>query len=280
MATLVVLAFLFSTGVVQCDGGVPAGVTKGGGGVPGGFHGRVKLSIPTAEADATYMRRLAAATGADRALNWSGDPCYTNWPGVDCDGNGRVVAINASTQGLRGWVPSTEGDGALSSLVELDLRSNELSGPLPELAVPQLERIFLDGNMFSSMPPGFFSNMSKVQIIWISNCTVLQEWRLPDLSKLTTLWNFQARDAGVVGDLLGVLSNVTTLAILDLANNRLTAPSRRHSRVRGCRTLISATTLSTDRSGSSRIFRECHSFGSTPTTSVGRCLISTITTCR
>jgi len=219
MATVVVLVFLFSAGVKGDERFLaPAGVIRGEG-VPAGVHGRVKIRVPTDEADATYMRRLAAATGADRALNWYGDPCYKNWPGINCDGNGRVVGINASAQGLGGWVPSTEGDAALSWPIELDLRFNELSGPLPVLALPRLNRLYLDGNLFTSMPRTFFSNLTQAMFISINNNTRLEEWDLPaDLRSLTKLRKFQARDAGINGHLLGALGGAS---FLDLANNHL-----------------------------------------------------------
>ncbi|RLN42716.1 hypothetical protein C2845_PM01G31640 [Panicum miliaceum] len=187
-ATIAVLIFLFSAGV-KGDEGVPApaGTIKGEG-VAAGVHGeggKIKIQVPTYEADATYMRQLAAVTGADRALNWYGDPCYKNWPGINCDGNGRMVGINTSAQGLGGWVPSTKGDDALSWVTELDLHFNELSGPLSVLALPRLNSLYLDGNLF------------------------------------TSLWKFQARDDDINDHLLRALARA---GVLDLANNHLTGP--------------------------------------------------------
>ncbi|KAF8733825.1 hypothetical protein HU200_014675 [Digitaria exilis] len=130
--------------------------------------------------------------------------------------------IIAGARGLSGWAPSTGDDGALSWLVELDLSNNSLSGPLPELVLPRLEWLFLDGNKFNSMPPQFFANMSMVQVIVISNSPWLRDWSLPNLSSFTALWKFHAQSAGISGQLLGVLGEGMVLSDLDLANNDLT----------------------------------------------------------
>nr|CAB3493609.1 unnamed protein product [Digitaria exilis] len=222
MATLAIFFVFFSAIVLVFFSTDVQG--KGKQGPFAGGHGNVKdkLHVPTHEADATYMARFAAETGADRALNWSGDPCYTNWQGIDCNGDGRVVMIIAGARGLSGWAPSTGDDGALSWLVELDLSNNSLSGPLPELVLPRLEWLFLDGNKFNSMPPQFFANMSMVQVIVISNSPWLRDWSLPNLSSFTALWKFHAQSAGISGQLLGVLGEGMVLSDLDLANNDLT----------------------------------------------------------
>lgn len=64
------------------------------------------------------MARFVVATSVDHALNWSDDP-YSNLTGIKCNGDDRVVAINAIVQSLIGCVPSTRGDESLSCLVDL-----------------------------------------------------------------------------------------------------------------------------------------------------------------
>jgi kinase len=178
------------------------------------------------ESDADYLHRLAAATGADIALNWSAgsDPCH-GWVRVSCNDDGQVLKINLNGIGLRGWVPGQEGNDSLAHLDLLDLSGNMLGGQLPRLVVPRLERLYLDGNSFTSIPPSFFADMKSLLMFSICNNMQLQPWSLPDnLRNLSDLISFNASSANINGTLPEFLGNTSSLERLNLANNSLGGP--------------------------------------------------------
>ncbi|EMS56134.1 hypothetical protein TRIUR3_25183 [Triticum urartu] len=82
------------------------------------------------------VRHSAAESGADRSLGWgvkSADPCDGIWPGVRCDKDLHVIAINASCAGLSGTLSGTDLAN-LRYLTELDLSFNSLGDPELRLA--------------------------------------------------------------------------------------------------------------------------------------------------
>jgi Leucine-rich repeat (LRR) protein len=81
-----------------------------------------------------------------------------------------TAAWSASTStvhgcGLGGWVPGNDDANAssLARLRELDLGDNNLGGPLPVLALPQLQRLNLRGNAFKTIPELFFLHMKQLE---------------------------------------------------------------------------------------------------------------------
>uniref|UniRef100_A0ACD5W9Y6 Uncharacterized protein n=1 Tax=Avena sativa TaxID=4498 RepID=A0ACD5W9Y6_AVESA len=128
--------------------------------------------------DLAYLRRFAAATGADKALGWriGSDPCEDGWSGVECGDAGKVAVINIQDKGLFGT----------------------------------LRVLRLDGNAFTNMPEKFFGGMPGILGFNISNNTALAGWTLSEeLHSLTQLRSFQASHAGINGTLYRFFSNGT-----------------------------------------------------------------------
>lgn len=125
------------------------------------------------------MHLLAAATGADGALGWKAgtDPCDGGWAGVRCE-LGRVSGIFVRAKGLAGSVPDA-ANGSLSALEDFDFSNNNVSGRLPILVLPQLRYLWLDGNLFTSMPERFFSGLPLLQVLNLTN-NPISAWALPD----------------------------------------------------------------------------------------------------
>lgn len=190
----------------------------------------VAAGVVTHAGEALVMHRLASATGADGALNWSAgsDPCA--WLGVTCNDLGRVYNISVNGVGLNGSLPSDLG--GFSSLLTLDVRSNRLTGPLPRLwSVPLLSTLRLDNNSFTEVPRGFFSSVRALRHFSASNNTRLQEWELPRyvLRRLTRLVSFEVDNAGVTGTVVDFLGDngdgaFSLLERISMANNDLSGP--------------------------------------------------------
>jgi hypothetical protein len=136
-----------------------------------------------------------------------------------------VQKINLNGIGLRGWVPGQEGNDSLAHLDLLDLSGNMLGGQLPRLVVPMLERLYLDGNSFTSIPPSFFADMKSLLMFSICSNMQLQPWSLPDnLRNLSGLISFNGSSANITGTLPEFLGSTSSLERLNLANNLLGGP--------------------------------------------------------
>nr|XP_020157287.1 receptor-like kinase TMK3 [Aegilops tauschii subsp. strangulata] len=149
-----------------------------------------RCAAVTSSEDAAYMHLLAAATGADGTLGCKAgaDPCDGGWAGVRCE-LGRVTGISVRAKGLAGSVPDA-ANGSLSVLEDLDFGNNNITGRFPLLLLPRLTYLWLDGNVFTSMPETFFSGMPLLQ--------VLNEPHQQPTS-----------NAGIVGSLDGIFTNTT-----------------------------------------------------------------------
>ncbi|XP_072992987.1 receptor-like kinase TMK3 [Typha latifolia] len=156
------------------------------------------------------------------ALNWpsnSTDPCGTpQWPNLYCSGS-RVVQIQVQNAGLSGTLP--ESLSKLSMLTDLGLQGNKLRGKLPSFSgLSNLQKVFLDDNLFDTIPSDFFVGLTSLEILSLSgNSLNLSSggWELPqDLASSAQLRNISLINCGLVGsipDYLGTLSNLEGLML-------------------------------------------------------------------
>lgn len=95
-----------------------------------------------------------------------------NWYGVVCDSeSGNVTGLSLSSNGLVGDVSEATALSNVSSLKELDLADNQLSGPVPLIfgLMPQLEKIDLSQNELSSFPASWGSGASSLRYMSLQN---------------------------------------------------------------------------------------------------------------
>ncbi|XP_073008122.1 putative leucine-rich repeat receptor-like protein kinase At2g19210 [Typha latifolia] len=91
--------------------------------------------------------------------NWMGDPCAPKkyaWDGVSCSYGAnapRIIAINLSSSGLTGYMPSSIS--MLKAIQSLDLSYNKLNGTIPDYlgSLSSLKVLNLTGNCFSEPIP-------------------------------------------------------------------------------------------------------------------------------
>ncbi|XBJ00563.1 hypothetical protein VPH35_020440 [Triticum aestivum] len=136
-----------------------------------GLDGVSSLSAAarTDDIEMAAMQAIAKSTGADRSLGWgvkSADPCDGTWPGVRCDKDSHVVAINASRAGLSGTLSGTDLVD-LGYLTELDLSFNRLGDDMPILPRPltYLTTLNLQSNSFMGMPETFFRSFPALETV-------------------------------------------------------------------------------------------------------------------
>jgi len=94
-------------------------------------------------------------------INWNGDPCSPieySWEGLTCDHsksnqnpNPRIVTVNLSTSGLRGRLAISFMN--MTSLENLDLSHNNLTGPIPDYQLESLKVLNLSNNKLDGPIP-------------------------------------------------------------------------------------------------------------------------------
>lgn len=108
------------------------------------------------------LRFLNGLEGAARVMNWTNSTSPCSWEGVECNkAQDSVETLKLPGAGLYGRIlPATLG--SLSRLRTLSLRSNHLSGRLPEDLVncTQLRKLFLQNNLLSGPIPPFNSTVT------------------------------------------------------------------------------------------------------------------------
>ena len=162
----------------------------------------------------------------EEADNWLTDAPLGDWHGVETDGFGRVVELDLSSNGLTGPIPPELSD--LVALESLSLSANELSGTIPaELGqLPALEHLRLGAKIFPThrltgpIPPEL-GNLETLRSLWLDghSLTGPVPAELGDLANLVAL---HLSDNNLSGRIPPELANLTNLGLLNLRDNRLT----------------------------------------------------------
>ncbi|XP_057477491.1 probable inactive receptor kinase At1g48480 [Actinidia eriantha] len=198
--------------------------------------------LPAANSDlaadrAALIRLRSAVLGRTQQWNLS-DPSPCSWRGVFCDNaTSRVTDLRLPGGGLAGEIP-INSVGNLTSLINLSLRGNSLSGPLPSdlSSCTELQRLSLQGNQFSGEIPatlfaltnlvsvnlagnGFsgdistgFNNLSKLRILYLENNNLTGS--IPDLNKLSGLREFNVSHNNLNGSIPSSLKRFSSESFL------------------------------------------------------------------
>ena len=179
---------------------------------------------PTPTPATTERGALVALYEATDGVNWSfshnwlTDKPITIWYGVTTDGSGRVVELDLRSNNLTGGIPDLR---ALTKLKELKLSANDLTGSIPNMdALTNLIELDLQNNRFSGTIPdmGALSNLVKLGL-YGNRLT----GTIPDLSRLTNLRHLTLGANELSGPFPN-LSNLSNLTYLHLSANNLSGP--------------------------------------------------------
>lgn len=171
--------------------------------------------------DASVMQELKKNLNPPSSLGWvDSDPC--KWQHLQCDKQGRVIRIQIGNQGLTGSLPTSLNK--LTNLQILEVHWNQLTGPLPSLSgLDSLQRILLNNNNFTSIPPDFFKGMTSLQAVYL-DYNPFSSWVIPDsLKDASALNTFSASSANISGTIPEFLSSssFSGLTTLHLSFNSL-----------------------------------------------------------
>ncbi|XP_021729205.1 receptor protein kinase TMK1-like [Chenopodium quinoa] len=184
------------------------------------------LVVPTtpqsASLDSAAMQSLKQSLKLPTNVDWSA-PDSCKWPGVACDSSNRVTRIQLRSLGLTGTLSPAVGN--LTSLEVLELMNNKVTGPLPSFkGLSSLQRLYLHNNSFSSIPDDFFDGLTSLQEVYLDS-NPFSTWSIPQgLKDASSLKNFSAMSANVVGNIPDIFNpdNFPGIIHLRLSNNNLT----------------------------------------------------------
>ena len=176
------------------------------------------------------LSALYTATGGDnwyRNDNWDITTVPTKeeldtWYGVTLNEQGWLVELSLRSNNLSGTLPAELGDR--SQLVRLVLSNNSLTGEIPaELgSLSQLQDLWLNRNSFTGEIPAELGNLSQLRYLtlWDNNLTGEIPAELGNLSQLQWLYLFRNSFTGGIPETLG---NLSQLQGLFLPFNNLTS---------------------------------------------------------
>ncbi|XP_049365760.1 receptor-like kinase TMK4 [Solanum verrucosum] len=170
--------------------------------------------------DASVMAKFARSL-IPTPPGWSGTN-VCKWSGVSCDSSGRVSSISLISKSLGGQLPPDLNQ--LSNLQTFNIQKNRISGSLPSLSnLPSLQDVHLDSNNFTSVPTNFLSGLTNLQKFSIDDNPGLPPWTIPDsLTDSTSLADFSASNANIMGQIPDVFGSFPSLESLRLSYNNLT----------------------------------------------------------
>ena len=204
--------------------------------------------ISPVEMDRAALLALYNATdGANwtNNTNWLSDEPLGDWHGVTTDADGRVTAIDLTSNKLAGGIPTELGNlsnlvslkftfndlagtlptelGSLSNLQSLEINFNDLTGTIPaELGdLSTLRTLNLYGNDLSGAIPtelGSLANLTRLSL-GANELTGAIPTELGDLSNLTRL---ELEDGNLTGGIPTELGSLSNLTSLELDRNDLT----------------------------------------------------------
>nr|VDD35060.1 unnamed protein product [Brassica oleracea] len=179
------------------------------------------VNFAASQDDATIMQSLKSTLHLTPGVDWSNpDPC--KWPSVQCDGSNRVTRIQLKQKGISGTLPPDLQK--LSELIVLELFSNKISGPVPDLSgLTHLQRLNLHDNLFDSTPANLFSGMNSLQEVYLDN-NPFASWEIPEtIKEATSLKNLSLVNCNLAGSIPDFFSSQTlpSLVSLKLSRNNL-----------------------------------------------------------
>ena len=152
--------------------------------------------------------------------NWLTDAPLGEWHGVDVDGEGAVIGLTLTENGLTGTIPPEIGK--LSNLTHLELWTNNLSGPIPPALgiLSSLRVLGLDFNELTSIPPEL-GNLTHLEHLSLQ-VNDLTGSIPPELGNLSNLIGLSLASNDLTGSIPPELGNLSNLTSLSLEANDLT----------------------------------------------------------
>ncbi|KAK8988794.1 hypothetical protein V6N11_030170 [Hibiscus sabdariffa] len=186
-----------------------------------GFKPRCSYGA-TDQGDASALVVMFSSLNSPQQLTgWTAnnaDPCGQPWKGVTCSGQ-RVTEIKLSNLGLSGSVGYNFQ--SLTSLKELDLSQNNLTGNIPYNIPQNLTRLNLAYNQFTGNIPYSINQMNSLQYLNLSHNQL--QYQLNDMfGPLASLSTMDLSFNSLTDALPESFKNLTSMKSMYLQNNQFT----------------------------------------------------------
>ncbi|XP_020214421.1 MDIS1-interacting receptor like kinase 2-like [Cajanus cajan] len=164
-------------------------------------------------------------------MNSTTSPC--SWRGITCDSQGTVTIINLAYTGLTGTLQNLNFS-FFPNLLRLDLKENNLTGPIPQNigVLSNLQFLDLSSNYLNGSLPLSIANLTQVHELDVSrnDITGILDPRLfPDgsdspKSGLIGIRNLLFQDTLLGGTIPNEIGNIRNLTLLALDGNNFYGP--------------------------------------------------------
>lgn len=156
--------------------------------------------------DSLELVRFYQLTNGPNWLNtWDLTEPMDNWYGVSLNIFGCVFCLDL------------DGNPNCDSI---DVDGNNVRGPIPDLNLPELEKLYLSNNPLNESPIPDFSSLPNLKELYLNNNVI--EGELPNFTQLPNLEILNVSDNALGGEIPNFSTNLPKLAILRLQGNKYT----------------------------------------------------------
>ncbi|XP_057811525.1 receptor-like protein 36 [Salvia miltiorrhiza] len=179
---------------------------------------------------------------ARKLVQWNKSDDCCEWEGVGCDAAGHVVSLQLDNQGISGGIENSSSLVSLDYLEKLNFAHNSINGSIPTLNLSNLIELDLSSNQLNGPISDSFINLVSLEVLSLSNnlfTGIFQLQNIQKLHNLTTLNlsqnNFSIDAAGSISSQIKKLSlsscnlqkfpdflKQSNLNFLDLSHNQIT----------------------------------------------------------
>ncbi|KAG6404576.1 hypothetical protein SASPL_136826 [Salvia splendens] len=192
--------------------------------IPSTFANLTELDLTILDLSSNHLeghiRWSGKAWGATQQamLKWNQTDDCCEWEGVGCDAAGHVVILQLDNEGISGGV---EDSSSLVSLEKLKLANNSLKGTIPTLNHSSLIELDLSSNQLKGPISNSFLNLPSLEVLSLSHNLFNDTFQLENIHRLHNLTTLNLSHNNFSLDANSNLSRFSHLKKLSLSSCNL-----------------------------------------------------------